>query len=124
MKNNFINDNIFDDKRFSVIDNSSSGEVSSETIFHYHQKGDLLWGEYSGGGIRFGNLIAKVDEENNLDMRYQHLNEAGKLMTGTCFSRFELLEDNRIRMHEEWRWTSEDKTKGRSIIEEIIKTQT
>lgn len=109
----------YDNKKFASIQNSETGEVSGETVFHYHQKDDLVWAEYSGGEIVFGNLIAKVDEQNNLEMRYQHLNRQGDLMTGKCFSTPEMLDDGRIRLHEKWHWTSGDLSYGESVIEEI-----
>jgi hypothetical protein len=40
-------------------------------------------------------------------------------MTGHCKSRPELMENGKLRMHEEWEWTSKDESKGKSIIEEI-----
>ena len=54
------------------------------------------------------------------DMRYQHLNTAGELMTGVCISTPEILPDGGIRLHEKWRWTSGDLSEGSSVIEEII----
>lgn len=109
----------YDNRKFSFVENSKSGEVSGETVFHYHQKDDLVWAEYSGGKIVFGNLIAKVLPDSSLEMRYQHLNKSGELMTGKCFSNPEILADGRIRLHEKWEWTSGDFSKGKSIIEEI-----
>ena len=53
-------------------------------------------------------------------MRYQHLNADGKLMTGTCISTPEELNDGRLRLHEKWQWTSGDVSKGESVIEEVI----
>jgi hypothetical protein len=44
----------YDNRFFASIQNSETGEVSSETIFHYHQKNDLVWAEYQGGEIVFG----------------------------------------------------------------------
>lgn len=41
-------------------------------------------------------------------------------MTGICRSTPEILEDGRIRLHEEWIWTSGDQSSGKSIIEEIV----
>jgi len=111
----------YDGKSFRSVDNSETGEVSHETIFHYHQKGDLVWAEYAGGAIFFGNLIAKVEKEGNLEMRYQHLNEQGKLMTGVCHSTAEILSDGRIRLLEKWQWTSGDFSEGESVVEEIKK---
>lgn len=109
----------YDNCKFSSVENSASGEVSGETVFLYHQKDDLVWAEYSGGAIVFGNLIAKVLPDSSLEMRYQHLNSAGELMTGKCFSKPEILPDGRIRLYEKWRWTSGDFSEGESIIEEI-----
>ena len=100
--------------------NSETGEVSSETVFHYHQKNNLVWAEYAGGEIVFGNLIAKVTDNDSLEMRYQHLNKNGELMTGKCFSVPETLSDGRIRLHEKWQWTSGDFSVGESIIEETV----
>ncbi len=109
----------YNNKKFTSISNSKTGEVSSETIFHYHQKDDLVWAEYEGGEIVFGTLIAKCDADGVLDMRYQHINVAGELMTGKCHSTPEILNDGRIRLHEKWQWTSGDLSEGKSIIEEI-----
>jgi hypothetical protein len=65
-----------------------------------------------------GLLIAKVGDDGCLDMRYQHLNTAGELMTGICRSTPELLPDGRLRMHESWQWASGDGSTGESVIEE------
>lgn len=109
----------YDGKKFRSVQNSETGEVSGETVFHYHQKGDLVWAEYGGGEIVFGTLIAKCDLAGLLDMRYHHLNRRGELMTGICTSTPELLPDGRIRLHEKWRWTCGDRSSGESIVEEI-----
>jgi hypothetical protein len=110
----------YDGKTFRSVSNSASGEVGSETLFQYHQKGDAVWAEYSGGSILIGNLVARCGESGDLDMRYQHLNRNGELMTGECRSRPELLPDGRIRLHEKWRWTSGARSEGESVIEEVI----
>ena len=86
---------------------------------HYHQQGQLVWAEYRGGAIVFGTLIAKVVEAGCLEMRYQHLNAAGELMTGRCHSMPEVLPDGRLRLHESWQWTSGDGSAGTSIVEEM-----
>jgi hypothetical protein len=109
----------YNNRRFRSVENSSSGEVTSETIFHYHREGEIVWAEYSGGEIVRGQLIAKCDSDGNLDMRYQHINKQGELMTGKCRSTPEILPDGRFRLHEKWQWTSGDLTSGESIIEEV-----
>ena len=114
-----MNEINYDGRVFSSISNSETGEVSGETVFYYHQRNDLVWAEYSGGKVVFGNLIAKVLPDDSLEMRYQHINENGELMTGKCFSTPEILPDGRIRLYEKWQWTSGDFSSGESIIEEV-----
>jgi hypothetical protein len=109
----------YDNRNFISIHNSGSGEVGAKTVFHYHQKENIVWAEYGGGGIIRGNLIANCDERGNLDMRYQHINKIGELMTGKCLSSPEVLPDGRIRLHEKWQWTCGDHSSGESVIEEI-----
>ncbi len=108
----------YNDKKFIPISKTENGETSSETVFHYKQDGNLLTSDYSGGKIKYGHLIGLVDENGNIEMRYHQVNDKGKLMTGICFSRPEKLENGKIRLHENWEWTSGDKSKGQSIIEE------
>lgn len=109
----------YDKRTFKSVSNSETGEVSSETIFKYQQRDDLVWAEYTGGEIIFGNLIAKVVDNNCLEMRYQHLNSNNELMTGKCFSIPKILADGKIRLYEKWQWTCKDFSEGESVIEEI-----
>lgn len=109
----------YDGKRFQSISNTRNGETSSATQFCYHQKDEVVWAEYFGGRIKFGTLLARVDQEGNLDMRYQHLNETGELLTGICHTRPELLTCGKWRLHESWQWTCRDFSKGQSVLEEI-----
>ncbi|PIB29441.1 n-acetylglutamate synthase [Gaetbulibacter sp. 5U11] len=108
----------YNGKIFRPILNSENGETSSETVFIYNQTGNILTSEYSGGMIKKGHLIGIVDENGNIDMRYHQVNNKDEIMTGRCKSRPEILENRKIRLHESWEWTSGDKSKGQSIIEE------
>jgi len=109
----------YDGRRFRSVENSDTGEVGPETVFGYRQDGDVVSATYEGGDVRFGTLIATADGEGNLDARYGHVNASGELMTGECRSTPEMLPDGRLRLHEEWRWTSGDRSSGRSVVEEI-----
>jgi hypothetical protein len=106
-------------RTFRSVSNTDNGEVSAETVFHYSQQGNIVTATYSGGGILAGSLIAVVDEQGVLDMRYQHVNERYELMTGKCVSRPEIMDNGKIRLHEEWQWTCKDYSKGHSVVEEI-----
>jgi hypothetical protein len=108
----------YNDKKFRPISNTENGETSSETLFHYKQVGNILTSEYSGGKIKNGHLIGLVDASGKIEMRYHQVNNQDELMTGICISTPEILENGKIRLHENWEWTSGDYTKGSSIIEE------
>ncbi len=109
----------YHDRFLISMSNSVSGEVGADTVFHYRQHGAVVWATYEGGQIQFGTLVATVKDDGALDMRYQHVNQDGELMTGNCRSTPELLPDGRLRLHESWQWTSGDGSRGESIIEEI-----
>lgn len=109
----------YNDKKFRPISNTENGETSNETLFHYKQEGNVLTSEYSGGKIKYGHLIGLVDKDGNIEMRYHQINDKEELMTGVCFSKPEKLVNGKIRLHESWEWTSGDKSKGQSIIEEL-----
>lgn len=109
----------YNERTFAAVSNSEGGEVSSETIFHYRQQGNVVWATYAGGEVAFGTLVAKALGDGSLDMRYSHVNLRGELMTGVCRSTPEVLPDKRLRLHERWRWTCGDFSEGESVVEEI-----
>jgi hypothetical protein len=109
----------YNNKTFRPIVNSDNGETTEETIFEYKQNGNVLTSDYKGGHILKGHLIGLVDENGNIEMRYHQVNNKGQLMTGICHSRPEMTAEGRIRLHENWQWTSGDKTSGKTILEEI-----
>ena len=109
----------YDGRRFRSVENSETGEAGPETVFSYGQSGDVVSATYGGGDVRLGTLVATVDSGGNLDARYGHVNTSGELMTGECRTTPEVLPDGRLRLHEEWRWTSGDRSSGTSVVEEI-----
>lgn len=109
----------YDGRLFRPVLNSDSGEVSGDTVFRYKQRENILTGEYSGGDIQFGQLIGLVDEKGQINMRYQHVNAKGILMTGKCRSRPEWTEDGKLRLLERWQWTCGSRMRGTSTLEEL-----
>ena len=105
---------------FRTAANSSGGEVDERTTFRYRQQGNTVWAEYTGGKITFGQMIGLVLSDGQLEIRYQHVNEDGELMTGLGLSTPEILTDGRIRLHESWQWTCGERTRGESVVEEIL----
>jgi Asp/Glu/Hydantoin racemase len=109
----------YDGRRFRSVANTPNGEVDAQTVFHYRQQGDVIWATYSGGGIAFGTFTGRVLAGGVLDFNYAHVNVAGQSMTGHCVSTPEILPDTRIRLREVWQWTSGDRSRGESVVEEM-----
>ncbi|MFI1773311.1 n-acetylglutamate synthase [Thalassobellus citreus] len=109
----------YNNKTFRPVENSENGETTEETIFKYKQNGNILTSEYSGGHIVSGHLIGLVDDDGAINMRYHQVNTKGELMTGICHSKPEIMANGKIRLYEEWTWTSGNKSNGKSILEEI-----
>ena len=108
----------YNDRTFIPLSNSENGEVDLNMKFHYKQTGNILTCSYSGGKIQSGHLIALVDENGCLDMRYHQVNTSGEIMTGVCNSTPEILENGKIRLFEKWKWTAGDFSEGESVLEE------
>ncbi|MBU3025950.1 n-acetylglutamate synthase [Zobellia galactanivorans] len=109
----------YNGKRFRPISGSDNSETTQETIFEYHQTGQILSADYSGGNIVKGQLIGLVADNGTIEMRYQQINVNNELMTGECTSVPETMGNGKLRLHETWVWTSGDRSKGQSILEEI-----
>lgn len=105
-----------EDRFFTALQNSESGEVSSDTVFCYHQKGNVIWAEYSGGSIVKGFLIGTMDENHELHFDYRHINTDGESKAGRCDSR-PCIENGKLRFIENWKWSTGQE--GTSVIEEI-----
>lgn len=105
-----------DDKFFTAVENSGSGEVSDKTVFCYHQKDNVIWAEYSGGSILKGFLIGTMDEDHHMHFNYQHMNADGELRSGSCDSE-PSFKNGKLRFNEKWKWTMGEE--GTSVIEEI-----
>jgi len=109
----------YNNRKFKPISISENGEVTQETVFIYKQEGQILTCEYKGGDIVKGHLIGLVDTNGNINMRYHQVNKNGDLMTGICNSKPVLISNGKLQLHESWQWTSGDKSKGESILEEV-----
>lgn len=104
-------------RRFGSVGEVEGGEVGSGTVFTYHEDGDLIWAEYSGGSIRRGYLVG-LRTGDELDFRYVQVNDEGRSSSGHCRSTIVVLPDGRLRMDERWRWESRPGS-GVSVVEEL-----
>jgi hypothetical protein len=84
---------------------------------HYHQSGDLVWAEFSGGAVRLGRLVGTAGPDGVLTAAYSQVLDDGRVVCGTCLSTPQTLPDGRVRLREDW--TRTDGSRGTSWIEEV-----
>ena len=56
--------------------------MSSQTEFHYHQQGKMIWAEYGGGEILKGFLIGKWIDDTQIEFTYQHFKSISRKSFG------------------------------------------
>ncbi|NMH89805.1 hypothetical protein [Flavivirga algicola] len=101
----------FNNKIFSLIENSEKGKVNSETIFKYKQEGNLVTAEYYGGPIKYGKIIAHL-ENNKLDMLYQCITTESELKAGKAIANISLTSNNKIKLKLNWEWLGKKNERG------------
>ena len=52
-------------------------------------------------------------------MNYHQVNEEGELRSGICESTCVIMNNGKVRLNEAWEWTSGDRSKGSSVLEEV-----
>ncbi len=105
-----------DGKIFGPLSNSSNGAVSAGTLFYYHHKDDYIWGHYHGGAVRAGVLLGRVMNDGQLQFEYSHYDQSGGFRAGKCRTKIIVDKNGLLQLHEEWQWTTGDRSKGTSIL--------
>ncbi|MFS4492521.1 hypothetical protein [Maribacter sp. 2308TA10-17] len=103
----------FDNKTFTLVENSENGSANSKTIFEYKQEGSLVTADYHGGGIKYGKIIARL-ENDTLHILYQCLTDEDELKAGKATAKVSLNEESKIRLILDWEWLDKNEEKGSS----------
>jgi hypothetical protein len=85
----------------------------------YHQRGDLVWAEFSGGEVRRGALNGTCAEDGSIEFTYSMVLAAGEVVAGRSISVPHVLADGRIRLHERWERYGAHAASGTSYLEEV-----
>jgi hypothetical protein len=105
-----------DGRRFVAVENVG-GEAGVQTVFEYHEEGDLVWARYAGGAVRLGFLVG-TRSGDRLEIRYSHLNADGETANGTCSTAIARDADGLLTLDEVWRWESRPGS-GTSFMREV-----
>ncbi|MBQ1059308.1 hypothetical protein DLJ60_02120 [Micromonospora chalcea] len=106
----------YDGRVFVSVDHAGDG--AEPLRGHYHQRGDLVWAEITGGPVRHGRLAGTCDAQGVVRFAYLEVLTDGTIVVGECESRPERLPDGRIRLREQWRRHGPRQDSGVSVIEE------
>lgn len=106
----------YDGRRFRPADSDTAEQTRVAT---YHQDGDLLWGQFTGGRARRGALTGTCAPDGSLHFAYSMVLDDGEVISGGCRSVPHLLPDGRIRLHETWERYGAHAGRGESWLEEI-----
>ncbi len=101
----------FNNKTFSLIENSENGKVNSETIFKYKQEGHLVTADYFGGSIKYGKIIANLNN-NTLDMLYQCITTENELKAGKAIAEISFTKENKMKLKLNWEWLNKENESG------------
>ena len=104
----------YDGRRFRPAEAEAEGRVAT-----YHQDGDLIWGEFSGGKVRRGSLTGTCAPDDTLRFAYSMVLDDGEVISGYCRSTPEIRADGGIDLHEEWERFGRHAASGHSRLNEI-----
>jgi hypothetical protein len=105
-----------DGLRFAMVSSTASEvDPSSPTVFDYHERDGMVWGEYEGDTVRIGRFVG-TREERRISIRFTHVVDAtGEVMSGAAESRIEPHDDG-LRLVEDFRTADGDQV---SVCAEI-----
>jgi hypothetical protein len=113
-----MDDYNFNNKTFSLMQNSENGKVSNETIFEYKQQGNLVTADYHGGSILYGKIIA-ILKGDQLNMLYQCITTNNELKAGKAIAQISFTENGKLKLELNWEWLDNKEEKGVSEYLEI-----
>ncbi|WP_173912757.1 hypothetical protein [Acinetobacter sp. Marseille-Q1618] len=112
--------NLLNNKIFMSLANTANGDVNAATRFYYTQNGKVITAKYEGGVVQIGSIIGQMLTDDSFEICYQHLTLTGELRTGQCKTKIELLENDVIKLVEDWQWLNGDLSTGHSELIEVV----
>ncbi|MGI5132223.1 hypothetical protein ACQEVB_35840 [Pseudonocardia sp. CA-107938] len=108
-----------DGRRFAMVSSSASVvDPLSPTVFDYHERDGLLWGEYQGDTVRIGRFVGTRDGER-ISIRFTHVvDRTGEVVDGAAHSRIEQGEGG-LRLVEDFRTADGDQV---SVCAEVTQS--
>lgn len=107
----------FHKKQFAVIKNDGvEVEVNTETVFNFYQNLELIYAEYKGGKVKYGEIFGLI-ESNNVQFYYSQTNFSGEKNQGSSKGEIKILENKKLQLLDRWEWKNK-RGQGICILEE------
>jgi hypothetical protein len=103
------------DGRVLLRGDGESSPFDAATELRFRQRDDLVWGRYSGGGVRLGFFVGTADG-TALHLRATHLTPDGTPATGEWEGAVALDGDGLVAVRVRWSWDG-GPTAGAVLVE-------
>jgi GNAT superfamily N-acetyltransferase len=108
----------FHKKQFKVVINDGVDvEVTTETVFHFYQNEALIYAEYKGGKVKYGEIFGLVENET-VHFYYSQTNLEGGKNQGSSTDEIKVLESGKLQLIDRWEWKNKS-GEGLCIMEEM-----
>jgi GNAT superfamily N-acetyltransferase len=108
----------FHKKQFKVVVNDGVDvEVTTETIFHFYQNEALIYAEYKGGKVKYGEIFGFI-ENDTVRFYYSQTNLEGGKNQGSSKDEIKILPNKKLQLLDKWEWKNKG-GQGLCIMEEI-----
>ncbi len=96
VQNQTITDYNFHKKQFNVVLNDSVYmDVNTKTTYDFHQNGELIYAEYKGENVAYGETFGRI-ENDMVQFYYSQKNIEGIKNTGSSINKIKLIDNNKI----------------------------
>lgn len=108
----------FHKKQFKAIVNDGVDvEVTTETIFNFYQNQALIYAEYKGGKVKYGEIFGHI-ENDTVRFYYSQTNFEGGKNQGSSSDEIKVLENGKLELIDRWEWKNKS-GQGFCIMEEM-----
>jgi hypothetical protein len=89
------------------------------TVATYHQQGDVVWADFSGGEVRRGSIAGIRQSDGTLRLGYTMVLTSGEVICGHSLNTPIATSDGLLRLREDWERYGPHAGTGVSYLEEV-----
>lgn len=106
-----------DGMTMNAVQTAPNGVVSEDTHFHFHQDGERVHADYSGGRVERGYLVGLV-EDATFEFCYCQIHTDGSIDNGRSQCELRIDESGAVQVVEHFEWGGGS---GTNVIQQLRK---